>query len=81
MQAILRFVFILLKNQRLTVVAVSLSGRGWPIIENVPMMAAADSAMIFDALPNELVIFFRIENAGQRIEEAGPSSTTVVFLV
>ena len=79
--AVLRFIFIFLKNQRLTVVTVPLSGRGWPIIENVSVVATADSAMIFDARPYEFVIFFCIKNAGQGVEEAGPSGPAVVFLV
>ena len=61
------------------IVAIAFSGRRRTIIENMSLMPAATTAMIFRAQQQKLEITFGCNRSGKRIEEAGPPRSCVVF--
>ena len=65
--------------QRYTVVAVSLSGRFRPVIENMTVVTAATCAMVFSARVKKFVVCGRAENTWYCREETRPAGAAVVF--
>src|SRR5208282_1527341 len=67
------------KSQCVAVVAPTLTGWGWTVVEDVAVMAAAFDAVVFGARENQFEVSFGDECVWYRLENTWPTGAAVEF--